>query len=361
MAERPLGLSLTSSFSGVITFLRSGSQWAFSAASLSLRRPCFLGLKWCWSKLDRSCPWRKCLTSLSSSEWKVITHRRPPGRSASLAARSPAWSSFSSSLTKIRKAWKVLVAMWAGRLSRSLRAYATAAGSDPGDKEMARIRILKCLNSVNPQLLQRWRQAGRLKKPLSLPLLLPENFSCLWGGLNVSEKRPRSMFSAGAGDARGPGEVIGREHLHLKLCAPLIVVRVWVGRFLLESISISFVVVLTFRDGRLLFSFRGSDWGFPALLQWLKFHRFGWVLIQKGPWTPHDLVVSLGGEVWGWCLGSVRLYVQRNVHSANERGLKRPNKGDPPNISNHFSDTILKPKITAASWRHVTAFSFASN
>lgn len=201
LAERPLGLSLTSTFSGVITFLRSGSQWAFSAVFVSFRRPCFLGPKCCWSKLARSCPPRKRLTSLSSSEWKVITQRRPPGRSASLAARSPAWSSFSSSFTKMRKAWKVLVAAWAGRLSRSLRVYATAAGSDPGDKEMARIRILNQFESGILSLLDTARLL--YKRSLSFsPSPSAEEGSCSkvsWGEAMVDV----CWRAAEAGDSGG--------------------------------------------------------------------------------------------------------------------------------------------------------------
>lgn len=124
----------------MITFLRRGSQSTLPTSLFPSTRsllPCFLGLK--WSRLDKSSPWRKRFTSLSSSEWKVITQRRPPGVSAERAARSPAWSSFSSSFTKIRRAWKVLVATCAGLWSRSLRAWTTAAGKDPRGKEMGRV------------------------------------------------------------------------------------------------------------------------------------------------------------------------------------------------------------------------------
>ena len=54
----------------------------------------------------------KRLTMRSSSEWKVTTASRPPGFSARSAANSAPASSPSSSLTKMRSAWKTRVAGW---------------------------------------------------------------------------------------------------------------------------------------------------------------------------------------------------------------------------------------------------------
>src|SRR5690606_10369100 len=58
--------------------------------------------------------WRamKRLTMRSSSEWKLITARRPPGLSAASAASSPASRSPSSRLTWMRIAWNERVAGW---------------------------------------------------------------------------------------------------------------------------------------------------------------------------------------------------------------------------------------------------------
>ncbi len=55
---------------------------------------------------------RKVLTMRSSSEWKATTTSRPDGLSTRSAAARPRASSASSSLTKIRSAWKVRVAGW---------------------------------------------------------------------------------------------------------------------------------------------------------------------------------------------------------------------------------------------------------
>ena len=48
----------------------------------------------------------KRFTSRSSSEWKLITASRPPGRNIEKAAGSAASSDPSSSLTAMRRAWK---------------------------------------------------------------------------------------------------------------------------------------------------------------------------------------------------------------------------------------------------------------
>src|SRR6516165_813589 len=53
---------------------------------------------------------RKFLTIRSSSEWNETTASRPPGLSTRSAASSARCSSSSSSLTRIRSAWKVRVA-----------------------------------------------------------------------------------------------------------------------------------------------------------------------------------------------------------------------------------------------------------
>ena len=54
----------------------------------------------------------KRLTMRSSSEWNVTTASRPPGFSARSAASNALASSPSSSLTKMRSAWKTRVAGW---------------------------------------------------------------------------------------------------------------------------------------------------------------------------------------------------------------------------------------------------------
>src|SRR5690606_8130044 len=51
-----------------------------------------------------------CLTWRSSSEWKLITARRPPGASTASAACSPSARSSSSRLMKMRMPWKARVA-----------------------------------------------------------------------------------------------------------------------------------------------------------------------------------------------------------------------------------------------------------
>src|SRR5690348_6173658 len=59
-----------------------------------------------------SCDWsrRNCLTARSSREWKLITHRRPPGRSRATAPRNPRASASISPFTAMRRAWKLRVA-----------------------------------------------------------------------------------------------------------------------------------------------------------------------------------------------------------------------------------------------------------
>src|SRR5690606_5391608 len=52
------------------------------------------------------------LTVRSSSEWKLITARRPPGLGAARAASSPVSRSASSRLTWMRIAWNERVAGW---------------------------------------------------------------------------------------------------------------------------------------------------------------------------------------------------------------------------------------------------------
>jgi hypothetical protein len=54
----------------------------------------------------------KRLTRRSSSEWKEIAARRPPGRSSSHAAGRARSSEPSSSFTTIRIAWKTRFAGW---------------------------------------------------------------------------------------------------------------------------------------------------------------------------------------------------------------------------------------------------------
>lgn len=132
-ADLPLGFSSTSSLLGSTTFLCSRTQWTLSLPPLSSSASSSSSsLLWKWVRALwrmlrrggalRSSPLRKRLVMRSSSEWKVRTERRPPGRRRSWAVWSPATSSFSSSFTKIRSAWKVLVATWEGLCRRSRRA-----------------------------------------------------------------------------------------------------------------------------------------------------------------------------------------------------------------------------------------------
>ena len=74
--------------------------------------------------------WRamNCLTARSSSEWKLMTARRPPGASTSNAAARPACSWPSSSLMNMRSAWKVRVAGFLpGSRVRTARATSSAS------------------------------------------------------------------------------------------------------------------------------------------------------------------------------------------------------------------------------------------
>ncbi len=74
--------------------------------------------------------WRamNCLTARSSSEWKLMTARRPPGASTSNAAASPACSCPSSSLMNMRSAWNVRVAGFLpGSRVRTARATSSAS------------------------------------------------------------------------------------------------------------------------------------------------------------------------------------------------------------------------------------------
>ena len=54
-----------------------------------------------------TCPAENRFTIRSSSEWKLITASRPPGRSIASAGGSAASSAASSSLTAMRSAWKM--------------------------------------------------------------------------------------------------------------------------------------------------------------------------------------------------------------------------------------------------------------
>src|SRR5690606_8906177 len=58
-----------------------------------------------------------CLAMRSSSEWKLITTRRPPAFSRCIAASSPVSRSASSRFTWMRMAWKLRVAGWIRLLS----------------------------------------------------------------------------------------------------------------------------------------------------------------------------------------------------------------------------------------------------
>ena len=83
------------------------------------------------STCDSRC--MKRLTTRSSSEWKLMTARRPPGLKTSSAAARPCSSWPSSSLMNMRSAWNVRVA---GCLpgSRVRTAPATSAASCAGPR-----------------------------------------------------------------------------------------------------------------------------------------------------------------------------------------------------------------------------------
>lgn len=141
LADRALGFSCTSSSLGFITFFRltqctllppsspSSSSSSSSSCTAGWALACCRRLR--RGGAARSSPRRKRLVRRSSREWKVRTQSRPLGRSRVWATRRPAWSSFSSSFTNIRKAWKVLVATCEGRCRRSRRAYNALAGNAP--------------------------------------------------------------------------------------------------------------------------------------------------------------------------------------------------------------------------------------
>src|SRR5690606_4302787 len=71
------------------------------------------------------------LTMRSSSEWKLITASRPPGRSASCAAASPSSRSDSSRLTWMRMAWNERVAGWMSGLPGARRCRGTTEAISP--------------------------------------------------------------------------------------------------------------------------------------------------------------------------------------------------------------------------------------
>src|SRR5665647_1740594 len=52
-----------------------------------------------------ACPLKNSFTIRSSSEWKLIPARRPPGRSTRYASSRPRASDCNSSLTTMRSAW----------------------------------------------------------------------------------------------------------------------------------------------------------------------------------------------------------------------------------------------------------------
>src|SRR5205814_2148338 len=71
--------------------------------------------------------WKNAFTARSSREWKEITTSRPPGPRSLAAASRPASRLPSSSLTAIRRAWKVLVAGWMSRGQARLGMAASTA------------------------------------------------------------------------------------------------------------------------------------------------------------------------------------------------------------------------------------------
>src|SRR6185437_8029478 len=106
-AERARGLRSTSPVSGICArpMARNGADFGGGAGSPR--------------RTDTGCgPRMNCLTMRSSSEWKLITARRPPGFNTSTTAGRARSSEPSSSLTCNRSAWNVRVA---GCLLRSRR------------------------------------------------------------------------------------------------------------------------------------------------------------------------------------------------------------------------------------------------
>ena len=104
LAERARGLAAVSASLGATSACPSLSK-------VAARSCCFRQVARAATRLpERSA--KKRLTMRSSSEWKVTTTSRPPGFSARSAANSAWASSPSSSLTKMRSAWKTRVAGW---------------------------------------------------------------------------------------------------------------------------------------------------------------------------------------------------------------------------------------------------------
>src|SRR5690606_20119485 len=94
---------------GLLATSSSLARWAPPISSRSGTKACCTGIR----RLPAGArAWRamKCLTMRSSSEWKLITASRPPGRRRDRAASRPRSRSSSSRLTWMRMAWKARVA-----------------------------------------------------------------------------------------------------------------------------------------------------------------------------------------------------------------------------------------------------------
>src|SRR5579883_1696426 len=112
LAERARGLASISLSFGVIGWPPGTAKvGAGAGASPGRRRPAAS------PRPERRA--KNCLTMRSSSEWNVTTTRRPPGLRIASAATSPRANSPSSSLTAMRKAWKLRVAGWMGSPGRA--------------------------------------------------------------------------------------------------------------------------------------------------------------------------------------------------------------------------------------------------
>src|ERR1035437_8308043 len=153
LAERARGLCATSSASAttgrLVSSLNVGAGRINSGAG---REPARVSPE----------PAKNVLTLRSSSEWNATATRRPLGLRMRSAAVSASTSSPSSSLTKMRSAWKVRVAGWISP-GRKRTTEPTISAS------MAVVRIGAWARGLTmaPATLREWRSSPKMKMILA--------------------------------------------------------------------------------------------------------------------------------------------------------------------------------------------------
>ena len=147
-------------------------------------------------------PRMNCLTTRSSSEWKLITASRPPGFSRQARPAMPRSSESSSPLTRIRSAWKLRVA---GCLPGSRRP--TCARPAPASCGCVRIGVprdprrsrARCAGSCAPRRIATARRRCRAPRhaPGNRPRSRPARGSMrMSSGASAMKLKPRAASSS---------------------------------------------------------------------------------------------------------------------------------------------------------------------